>query len=693
MMRSLFSGVSGLKNHQTRMDVIGNNISNVNTTGFKSARATFTDMLSQTLSGAAAPTGNIGGVNPKQIGLGSSTSAIETLFTNGSVQSTGKNTDLCLSSENALFILNTGSGTAYTRNGAFEFDADGNYVQAGNGYKVLGWMAGSTGELVTTGDADVIKIPSGKTMAPAITENAVYSNNLNANTQGYEISSITAKYEDGTSETLTSYPSGVITLETSGGGKIQLDKTAEYDFTTGDSVKDKLLFTTEIQSATASTGATLDLGVEPYDDSVSSITDSAGNPVTFTGVSSGTYAIGDKIGIQGTIQTNGVTTSGTGTGQTCLTVKLTQPTAAANMIVKIYVPTPQDFSYADGQSVSFDLAIKQIDAPQGATVTTPRGDIVLNAKQIDSSQSTSGTTTNKLSITKKDQELKRYGLDSEGTVTAVDRVEKTAESVVITTKDGQTLNGLTGMAYKSGNMFYPSIVTSTTVYDSLGGAHDVSILLTRDSNEANTWKLSLPGGKDTIVVTEPDGTETTITLTSKDLKFTTSGVYESGEATLKMSYTNPDPKKSAADQTVAVNFSSVTQYASSNTIAANTDGNAAGTLSSISIDTSGTITGTYTNGMKRAEAQVALQRFTNPAGLTKIGDSLYEDSNNAGKSGKASTAAEIGAKITPAALEMSNVDVADQFTDMIVTQRGFQSNSKIITVSDEMLETLINMKR
>ena len=107
MMRSLFSGVSGLKNHQTRMDVVGNNISNVNTTGFKSSRATFTDMLSQTLNGASAPTGTIGGTNPKQIGLGSSVSSIDLLFTNGSVQSTGKNTDLALSGS-GLFVVSDG---------------------------------------------------------------------------------------------------------------------------------------------------------------------------------------------------------------------------------------------------------------------------------------------------------------------------------------------------------------------------------------------------------------------------------------------------------------------------------------------------------------------------------------------------------------------------------------------------------
>src|SRR3712207_6007032 len=107
MMRSLFSGVSGLKNHQTRMDTIGNNISNVNTTGFKSSRTNFVDTLSQTLSGASAPNGNIGGTNAKQIGLGSSVASVDILFTDGSVQSTGKNTDLCLSGS-GLFVVHQG---------------------------------------------------------------------------------------------------------------------------------------------------------------------------------------------------------------------------------------------------------------------------------------------------------------------------------------------------------------------------------------------------------------------------------------------------------------------------------------------------------------------------------------------------------------------------------------------------------
>ena len=136
----------------------------------------------------------------------------------------------------------------------------------------------------------------------------------------------------------------------------------------------------------------------------------------------------------------------------------------------------------------------------------------------------------------------------------------------------------------------------------------------------------------------------------------------------------------------------LTQYSGSSTINAGADGNAAGTLSSVSVDSSGIITGTYTNGVIQYEAQVAVAQFNNSAGLTKVGGSYYQESNNSGVP-NVKTAAKLGVTVTPSALEMSNVDIADQFSDMIITQRGFQSNSKIITVSDEILETLINMKR
>lgn len=149
MMRSLFAGVSGLKNHQTRMDVIGNNISNVNTYGFKTSRVTFQDMLSQTLSGAAKPEENIGGINPKQVGLGMTIASIDRIFTQGSIQTTGNQTDLAISGD-GFFVVSDGDKDFYTRAGTFSLDRDGNLVNPANGLKVQGWMAerNDTGEMV-----------------------------------------------------------------------------------------------------------------------------------------------------------------------------------------------------------------------------------------------------------------------------------------------------------------------------------------------------------------------------------------------------------------------------------------------------------------------------------------------------------------------------------------------------------------
>ena len=140
MMRSLFAGVSGLKNHQTRMDVIGHNISNVNTYGYKATRVTFQDMLSQTIAGAAKPEENRGGVNPKQVGLGMTIASIDRIFTQGSLQTTGNQTDVAISGD-GFFILADGDKRFYTRAGTFGLDRDGNLVNPANGLKVQGWRA------------------------------------------------------------------------------------------------------------------------------------------------------------------------------------------------------------------------------------------------------------------------------------------------------------------------------------------------------------------------------------------------------------------------------------------------------------------------------------------------------------------------------------------------------------------------
>lgn len=142
MLRSLYSAISGLKNHQIKMDVIGNNISNVNTTGFKRSRVTFSTMLSQTMKGAGSPSENKGGTNPAQIGLGSMVSSIDQIMTPGSSQTTGKDTDVMIQGT-GFFVLNNAGQTVYSRAGAFSQDNDGNLIEPGTGAFVMGYMWGA----------------------------------------------------------------------------------------------------------------------------------------------------------------------------------------------------------------------------------------------------------------------------------------------------------------------------------------------------------------------------------------------------------------------------------------------------------------------------------------------------------------------------------------------------------------------
>jgi len=195
MMRSLFSGVAGLKSHQTRMDVIGNNIANVNTVGFKTGRVTFQDTLNQTLAGSASATGNLGATNPKQIGLGVGISSIDTIFTDGSVQSTGKNTDLCISGA-GFFVVANGNENYYTRNGDFQFDPNGTFISVGGGTKVQGWTADSSGTINTSGATGDIVVKAGQTMAAKATTTATFDKNLNADsTVGTAVSTTMTAYD------------------------------------------------------------------------------------------------------------------------------------------------------------------------------------------------------------------------------------------------------------------------------------------------------------------------------------------------------------------------------------------------------------------------------------------------------------------------------------------------------------------
>ena len=785
MMRSMYSGVSGVKGHQTRMDVVGNNIANVNTTGFKSGRVTFADTLNQTTANASAATGNLGGTNPKQIGLGVGVASIDTLFTDGSVQATGKNTDVALSG-NGLFVVKNGNETYYTRDGAFEFDEKGNYVLPGSGHYVQGWTA-NNGVLNTNGAVGNIQIQAGKTMPAAVSTTATYKNNLDAAEEtvtGMKItdgkgnsitldSTNTNSYTVGNTYTSTvrkvalNFASGISIPSTQGqyamGQTYYIDTTANtisVNLSNGDTVTVPRTSTatwrvgSTVPSATnaattlnvASSTVTLDDGSTIANNSGTTYNVELANGDVISVPSSSTQAAAYTVG--SSAPTDGVSSI---TGNS---IALTSGATLTNNSNTLYTATDGNYTlnisgnstntYTVGTAITLNVAnisgstvtfndgstFTGLTATQLANFTVggtysfnPTSLSALPASNVSSISSTAasaitrmagtimsgdGTTTDTFNVTS-GYIVPANGLtvsemnltDSQGSTIKVSNTDSTPyqagvttytssiSSILLNMSDGGTSTQISGK-YTMG--YSLPLTTTLTVYDTLGNSHTAVIYFTKtktDSTNGNQWTASVNidgSGKNTI--TEPDGSTTTVEMADTVLQFNTQGQYSDGSGTLNLTLTNG----STAAQTLAIDVSQLTQYAGNNTINGITDGNAAGTLKSVSIDSSGVITGTYTNGISRSEAQIAIAQFTNASGLTKTGSSLYQQSNNSGEP-NVKTARDLGVTLQASALEMSNVDIANEFSDMIITQRGFQSNSKIITVSDEMLETMINMKR
>ncbi|MDY5640155.1 MAG: flagellar hook-basal body complex protein [Lachnospiraceae bacterium] len=467
MMRSLFSGVAGLKTHQTRMDVIGNNIANVNTVAYKSQSATFQELMYQNTQNASAAneaTGR-GGINAKQIGLGSSLAAINTNITqSGSSQSTGNAFDVQISGD-SFFIVSDGAQNHFTRAGAFYVDGVGNLAMTSNGYNVMGWQPNEDGSDVLVDTVSPLKIMSAENLTSA------------------------------PEQTTKAYLDGVI------------DKNDS--------------------NVTSSTGRLVNISV--YD----------------------------------------------------------------NL----------------GYSYIVQLAIKQVT---GGTPLKP--------------------------------------VDGEYTITPVKLLNSDGKDL---------LNKDTNPTGNAAKITIGNLTDNKIVFDTQTGALKTPKI--NDDKEANfTITIEKDG-------TDSAGVDAFVNPISIDL------------ANLKM-YDNK------GTSTVAGHYGDVQ---------GRNAGRKKGALSGVAIQQDGKIYGSYDNGTSKLLGQIAVASFANASGLEKIGDNLYDTTQNSGEFdgiGKDITSDGAGAMKT-GVLEMSNVDLSAEFTEMITTQRGFQANSRIITVSDTMLEELINLKR
>lgn len=242
-----------------------------------------------------------------------------------------------------------------------------------------------------------------------------------------------------------------------------------------------------------------------------------------------------------------------------------------------------------------------------------------------------------------------------------------------------------------------------TVYDSLGNGHQLSVNYRKasvdDTNATTTWEYDITSTDGTEFelnssgTANPAGAAASGTKASGQLVFDGGGKLTSGSG-LYLTLTTAAGVGSEPFN-VDFNFDNLTMFAGeSSVVPSDINGYTTGTLTTFSIGSDGIITGVYSNGEQQSLGCVALASFSNPAGLEKVGDNLFIPTTNSGNFTKGLAAGTGGTgTLTPGTLEMSNVDLSSEFTNMIITQRGFQANSRIITTSDEMLQELVNLKR
>lgn len=228
--------------------------------------------------------------------------------------------------------------------------------------------------------------------------------------------------------------------------------------------------------------------------------------------------------------------------------------------------------------------------------------------------------------------------------------------------------------------------TSLTVYDSLGNSHSLNLYFRKTAS--STWVMyhRLDG---TSTAGTTDGAAQPTTLT-----FNTAGAMTSPAAALDIDYTAAQVGNGAAAMSIALTITDITQFGAPNSVSEITqNGFASGSIAGTSIDTSGVITGRFTNGQVRTLAQVALSRFTNPDGLSRSGKNLLAETNASGQPTTSAPNTGGTGRVLSGSLELSNVDLGEEFIDMISAQRGFQANSRVITTTDDLLQELVNLRR
>ncbi|MBL9147454.1 MAG: flagellar hook-basal body complex protein [Phycisphaerae bacterium] len=581
---AFFTGLSGLTANARRLDVIGNNIANVNTTAYKSNRMSFAPNFSRNFSLGTAPSENSGGVNPGQIGLGVGVSGTQRSFVNGAIGATGVSTDVAIEGD-GFFIVDINSSRYYTRDGEF-LRSPTNDLVTKTGAKVMGYGVDETFNIVD-GTLVELNIPIGTLTLAEATRNVVFNGNLNAagsvGTTG-SVSTSRAMYTDAG---LTTPITGAVDLTT-----------------------------TDIYVSDGAGGSVLAF-------------DGSTNPkiITMAGVEKGGKDLGTKSFAFSATPVAG--TDGNGTTMADYTAWL------------------EDVLGLDTTSVgtSSDLG--------GSATINANGELVITG--------------------------------NEGTVQGLDI--ETADFTVAGPGAGM---GSPLVMSSTADPDGESVRTSFVVYDSLGTPLTIDLTFVLQATSASggtTWEF---------VAESNDNDATSRILGLGEVTFDASGRFvDATNSTFSISRANGavDPLIVEMDFDSGTNAVSSLTDVNSNLAAVYQDGSAIGTLANFSIGTDGIISGSFTNGLTRTIGQIALAKFTNPAGLVDAGNNFFQVGPN---SGTALVTAPLGfgtGRLVGGALELSNVDLSQEFINMILASTGYSAASRVITTTDELINQLLLIGR
>ncbi|MCZ6601435.1 MAG: flagellar hook-basal body complex protein [Planctomycetota bacterium] len=806
LIRSLNTAVSGLRAQQFRIEVIGNNIANIDTTAFKGSRVDFSTLLSQNLSFGVAPQGFLGGIDPTQIGHGTRVASTTTDFSQGPTEATGVASDLAIQGNGFLIMRDEFGGMVYTRDGSFTINPSNLLHDPATGYVVQGWMADENFQVNPGGSLTNIEIAVGvKTIARPTTV-GVFGGNLNSSgdvaSQGTLLFSdrlydsritntdlISAENPLGLARATADTPlanlvrslgdfvpftdiargasaTSVLVFPELGtqltGVGIQLSalkgdrELPDATFTVGDpppsggsslgdfidwlgrnfginsGVWDGVEQTEHTYSYSrmgATTGeevnGTLSLGVGGSPDDTATLSSLIDHQADFRGVRIGDYIRFTSGAAAGQIsEVTGISASTSGGALDSLTFR----TDGFNSLS--VVPAIGDTYVVQapaGVRVASDVNMLNIDG-SGATVTvgapSTNGQVrtfTITDSAVNDFALEQGIHQNQRVdfmsggalvsgwISSVSGNVITVAFDSAqsqdpdaGTMFSV--VDQADGSIEIAGNVGM-VNHLSNLEITSAGSRIPlfdnppvveaigeSVKMTVTVYDSLGTPRLVELSFVYQSSSANgpnVWRYFAESIEDA---------DMDRVVGSGEVLFGSNGQFlTTGKAT-EMVTINLEPTVAQSGGVVSpltfeIDLSRLTQFAttSSEVQLRDQDGFESGTLRQYAVGSDGLITGVFSNGLTRSLGQVALARFANPNGLDADAGNLFRAAPNSGVAQVGMPGTFGRGTIVSGFLEESNVDLAQQFTDLIIGQRAFQANARTITVSDELLQELVNL--